>query len=135
MQKIAVTGCASRFARVLLPLLEADPNIEQIIGIDLVPPTGTQGKLVFHQQDIRDPGIKETLAGCETLFHLAFIVGRPSSMTLAEAASINLGGTWNTCRAAAEAGVRKLVVSSSIAAYGSLPDNPPLLFEDSPLRG
>lgn len=27
MQKIAVTGCASRFARVLLPLLQADPNI------------------------------------------------------------------------------------------------------------
>lgn len=32
MQKIAVTGCASRFAKVLLPLLEADPNIEQIKG-------------------------------------------------------------------------------------------------------
>ena len=77
MQKIAVTGCASRFARVLLPLLEADPNIEQIIGIDLVPPPGTQSKLVCHQQDIRDPGIKETLAGCDTLLHLAFIVGRP----------------------------------------------------------
>ncbi len=35
MQKIAVTGCASRFAKVLLPLLDNDPNIEQIIGIDL----------------------------------------------------------------------------------------------------
>ena len=71
MQKIAVTGCASRFARALLLLLEADPNIEQIIGIDLVPPTGTHSKLVFHQQDIRDPGIKETLAGSDTLIHLA----------------------------------------------------------------
>ena len=67
MQKIAVTGCASRFAKVLLPLLETDPNIEQIIGIDLVPPTGTYSKLVFHKQDIRDPGMKETLAGCDTL--------------------------------------------------------------------
>jgi UDP-glucose 4-epimerase len=64
-----------------------------------------------------------------------FTVGRPYSVSLQEAASVNLGGTWNTCRAAAEASVRKLVVSSSIAAYGSLPDNPPLLFEDSPLRG
>jgi UDP-glucose 4-epimerase len=135
MPKIAVTGCASRFAKVLLPLLEADPNIEQIIGIDLVPPTGTYSKLVFHKQDIRDPGMKETLAGCDTLVHLAFIVGRPYSMPLAEAASINLGGTWNTCRAAAEAGVRKLVVSSSVAAYSTLPDNPEPVFEDTPLRG
>ena len=68
--------------------------------------------------------MKETLAGCDTLIHLAFIVGRPYSMPLAEAASINLEGTWNTCRAAAEAGVRKLVVSSSVAAYSTLPDNP-----------
>ena len=135
MQKIAVTGCASRFAKVLLPLLETDPNIEQIIGIDLVPPTGTYSKLVFHKQDVRDPGIKETLAGCDTLVHLAFIVGRPKSMPLAEAASINLGGTWNTCRAAAEARVRKLVISSSVAAYSTLPDNPEPVFEDTPLRG
>src|SRR5437763_14081672 len=111
MQKIAVTGCASRFAKVLLPLLDIDPNIEQIIGIDLVPPTATFNKLAFHKQDIRDPAIKETFVGCDILIHLAFIVGRPYSMPLAEAASINLGGTWNTCRAAAEAGVRKVVVS------------------------
>jgi len=135
MQKIAVTGCASRFAKVLLPLLDNDPNIKQIVGIDLVPPTSTYHKLSFHKQDIRDLGIRETLAGCDTLVHLAFIVGRPYSMPLAEAASINLGGTWNTCKAAAEAGVRKLVVSSSIAAYSTLPDNPEPVFEDTPLRG
>ncbi len=135
MQKIAVTGCASRFAKVLLPLLETDPNIEQIIGIDLVPPTGTYSKLVFHKQDVRDPGMKETLAGCDTLVHLAFIVGRPKSMPLAEAASINLEGTWNTCRAAVEAGIHKLVISSSVAAYSTLPDNPEPVFEDTPLRG
>ena len=135
MKKKAVTGCASGFAKALLPLLDNDPNIEQIIGIDLVPPTVTYSKLAFHKQDIRDPAIKETLHGCSTLIHLAFIVGRPYSMPLAEAASINLGGTWNICRAAAEAGVRKLVVSSSIAAYSTLPDNPVPVTEDSPLRG
>jgi UDP-glucose 4-epimerase len=120
---------------VLLPLLDNDPNIEQIIGIDLVPPINTYSKLAYHKQDIRDPAIKETLVGCDTLVHLAFIVGRPYSMPLAEAASINLSGTWNTCRSAAEAGVRKLVVSSSIAAYSTLPDNPEPVMEDTPLRG
>ncbi|MEO8972989.1 MAG: NAD-dependent epimerase/dehydratase family protein [Ktedonobacteraceae bacterium] len=135
MQRVAITGCASRFGRVLLPLLEADPDIERIVGVDLVAPVGTYSKLEFHTKDVRDTSLQEAFQGCDTVVHLAFIVGRPYSMSLQEAASINLGGTWNVCYSAAEIGVRKLVVSSSIAAYGSLPDNPPLFFEDSSLRG
>jgi nucleoside-diphosphate-sugar epimerase len=135
MSHVAITGCASRFAQALLPALEADALIERIVGIDLVAPVGPYAKLEFHQQDIRSPSVKETLTGCDTLVHLAFVVGRPYDMPLEEAASINLGGTWNACRAAAEAGVRKVVVSSSIAAYGILADNPNPLVEESPLRG
>ncbi len=135
MRTIAITGASSRFARILLPLLEVDPDIERIVGIDLVPPVGSYNKLTFHQHDVRDSGLKELFLGCDAVVHLAFVVGRPYRMSLQEAASINLAGTWNTCRAAAEAGVRKLVVSSSIAAYGSLPDNPDPIVEESPLRG
>jgi UDP-glucose 4-epimerase len=135
MTHVAITGCTSHFAQALLPVLEADERIERVVGIDLVPPVGPYPKLEFHQQDVRSPSLKETLASCEALVHLAFVVGRPYAMPIEEAASINLGGTWNVCRAAAAAGVRKLVVSSSIAAYGILPDNPNPLVEESPLRG
>ncbi len=135
MRTLAITGVSSRFARVLLPLLEADPEIERVIGIDIVPPTGSYSKLTFQQHDIREPGLQAFFRECDSVVHLAFVVGRPYTMSLQEAASINLAGTWNTCRAAAEAGVRKLVFSSSIAAYGSLPDNPDPLVEGSPLRG
>ncbi len=62
-------------------------------------------------------------------------LGVPTACLSPEAASINLEGTWNACRSAAEAGVRKLVVSSSIAAYSTLPDNPVPVTEDTPLRG
>lgn len=41
MTRIAITGCSSRFVRVLLPLLQQDPEVEQIIGIDLAPPAAT----------------------------------------------------------------------------------------------
>ena len=135
MRNIAITGCASRFAQVLLPLLEADLNIGRIVGIDLVPPVEQYSKLDFYQKDIRDAGIQAIVRDCDTIVHLAFIVGRPYRMSLQEAASINLGGTWNVCRAAAQVGARKLVISSSVAAYGNFPDNPPLIDEDSPLRG
>jgi UDP-glucose 4-epimerase len=135
MSRVAITGCAGRFARVLLPLLEADTSIEKIIGIDQVPPRDSYSKLEFHASDIRSAAINDLFAGCDSVVHLAFIVGRPYSMPLEEAASINLAGTWNICSAATQAGVRKLIVSSSIASYGSLPDNPDLLLEDNPLRG
>jgi UDP-glucose 4-epimerase len=135
MIRVAITGCSSRFAQVLLPLLEEDVEVKQIVGIDLTPPATPYKKLQFHRCDIRAPEVGKILAGCDTLVHLAFVVTRPYAMPLAEAASINLAGTWNVCRAAAEAGLRKLVVSSSIAAYGILPDNREALKEDSPLRG
>ncbi len=50
MRTVAITGASSRFARVLLPLLEADPDIERIVGIDLVPPVGTYNKLTFQMK-------------------------------------------------------------------------------------
>lgn len=136
MTTIAVTGCSSRFAQVLLPLLEADPAVERIVGIDRVAqPPEAYAKLTFVEGDVRNSDLRDALAGCDTLIHLAFVVGRPYAMPLAEAADINLRGTWTICRAAAEAGVRKLIISSSIAAYGLLPDNPAALTEESPLRG
>ncbi|HEY1351366.1 MAG TPA: NAD-dependent epimerase/dehydratase family protein [Ktedonobacteraceae bacterium] len=135
MTRVAITGCSSRFAQVLLPLLQDDPAITQIIGLDLTPPAETYGKLQFHQQDIRASGLEQLFASCACLVHLAFVVTRPYAMPLAEASDINLRGTWNVCRAAAQAGVGKLVVSSSIAAYGILGDNQEALDEESPLRG
>lgn len=135
MTTLAMTGCASRFAQVLLPLLQADPSVERIVGLDVVAPQVRYSKLAFAQRDVRDPNLSDVLQSCDALVHLAFIVGRPYALPLHEAADINLRGTWNACEAAARAGVRKLVVTSSIAAYGILPDNPTPLTEEQPLRG
>jgi nucleoside-diphosphate-sugar epimerase len=135
MTAIAVTGCASRFAQALLPLLEADASVERIVGLDVVAPQLQYAKLEFAQRDVRDPNFIDLVRGCDALVHLAFVVGRPYATPLHEAADINLRGTWNACEAAAQAGVRKLVISSSIAAYGILPDNPVPLTEEHFLRG
>jgi UDP-glucose 4-epimerase len=135
LMKVAITGCSSGFARVLLPLLEADSNIEKIIGTDIVEPGFKPAKLEFQRKDIRSINLKDSFADCDVMVHLAFVVGRPYKMSLRECAEINLKGTWNACRAAAEAGVKKLVIASSIAAYGGFTDNPPLITEDSPLQG
>ncbi len=130
---IAVTGSSSYLASVLLPMLEADPRIEKIIGIDLKADAGNFKKLTWVKRDVRDPEIAKDFAGCEALIHLAFIV-MPLHDT-GMALDINIEGSKNVFRAAAKAGIKKIIYTSSCAAYGAWPDNPAPIKEDQPLRG
>lgn len=132
MSIVAITGVASYFAYGLLPLLDQDPKIERIVGIDIKPPRRTSSKLSFHKRDVRDPEIGSLFQGVETVVHLAFIVDEMKNKSLSR--SINLEGTRNVLSALEGKGVRKIVYTSSIASYGAHPDNPMGLTEESPLR-
>jgi len=131
--KIAVTGSSSYLASVLLPTLESDPEIEKIVGIDLKPGLVNFPKLEFVKRDVRDPEIWRDFEGCQVLIHLAFIVMPLRKTDLA--LDINIEGSKNVFSAAARAGVKKIVYTSSCACYGAWPDNPELISEDQPLRG
>ena len=48
---------------------------------------------------------------------------------------VDVNGTHNVLEAAADAGTAHALVTSSVVAYGALPDNPDLLTEDDPVRG
>ena len=77
-----------------------------------------------------DPEAVNALAAeADVLVHLAFIIlgGRD------ETRRINLTGSRNVFRAARN--VRRLVYTSSVAAYGFHPDNPQPLTEDVRPRG
>jgi len=71
----------------------------------------------------------------EVVVHLASIVtpGKDSSRELEYA--VDVTGTQHVLDACLAHGVRRVVVSSSGAAYGYHPDNPPWLTEDDPVRG
>ena len=129
--KVAVTGAAGYLGKILIPLLEADSSVERIVAID-VTPVSTSKKLTFIRRDVRDPAILDDIKGCDALAHLAFIVMPIHSEE--ETDSINIGGSQNVFTRAAEAGVRKIVHVSSVAAYGAWPDNPDPLYENAPLR-
>ncbi len=87
----------------------------------------------FVAGDIRDPAIvRQAMKGCDAVAHLAWAVA-----PLKEAGdthAVNLGGTENVLDAMDATGCRRIVFSSSVTAYGSWPDNPPLLHETDPLR-
>src|SRR5439155_19868861 len=68
----------------------------------------------------------------EALVHLGFVVTRFERREVMDA--INVEGSRNVFRAAAAAGIRRIVYSSSVAAYGVVPGQPVPIVEDTPRR-
>lgn len=69
--------------------------------------------------------VREAVAGCEAVFHLAALVSVPESMErIHECVSLNVTGLLVVLEEAAAAGARKLVLSSSAAIYGDDPEVP-----------
>ncbi|MEJ5186256.1 MAG: NAD-dependent epimerase/dehydratase family protein [Candidatus Geothermincolales bacterium] len=134
MKKLAVTGCSGYIGGRLMERLEEAEWVDRVLGIDIRPPAKWWKKMDFHPFDVRDPKLTELLSGerPEVLVHLAFIVNPLRDER--EMHDIDVRGTENVLRAAAEAGVRHLVIASSSSAFGAFPDNPEWLTEDHPPR-
>jgi nucleoside-diphosphate-sugar epimerase len=74
----------------------------------------------FHEVDIRDAAALQPLfKGIDTVFHLAAIPSVPRSIDDPDPShAVNIDGTYNVFRAAADAKVRRLVFAASSSAYG-----------------
>ena len=131
--RVAVTGISSDFGTVIAPLLFADPDVEEVVGIDLRDPRVEHEKLRFEQEDVRSPRMRAFFDGCESVIHLAFVVAEIHDKEATH--SINLGGSKNVIHCASEAGVGRLVIASSVASYGVHPDHPKPISEDEFPRG
>ena len=132
MSVVAVTGISGYMGTRLLALLDADPAVDRVVGIDLVALGAGSPKLDFHQIDIRDARLAKTLPGVDVLVHLAFQLDPIRDAERMRA--VNVDGTRNALEAAGATGVRTLVYTSSATVYGALPDNDFPLTESSPLR-
>src|SRR4051794_41618449 len=88
----------------------------------------------YRRGDVRDrAALAEAFAGADAVAHLAFaIYGNASRETLE---AINIDGTMNAFGAAADAGVRRFVYASSVAAYGFHSHNPIGITQEGPPRG
>ena len=128
---VAVTGPTGTFGLALMPLLQDDERIERVIGIARRPfdPSGRGWtKMEYRRGDVRNAdALQASFEGADVVVHLAFlIVGGGKQTTQA----INVEGTLNAFRAAAEAGAARFVYASSVAAYGFHSDNPVGITED-----
>ena len=137
MSKVLVTGGAgfigSNVSRLLL-----DSGREVVIYDNLS--SGYRRNLetvkesTFVQGDVRDAGLlQQTMAGVDTVFHLAASVGNVRSIEHPiEDSEINVIGTLNVLEAARKNHVRKIVYSSSAGIFGELKHLP--IREDHPVE-
>ncbi len=111
----------------------------QIIALDVRPvsPKNRKDGILYLQEDIRSPNLARLFKNnhVTTVVHLASIVNPGKKSDRAFEYSVDVEGTANVLRACTEAGVGKIIVSSSGAAYGYHPDNPERLTEGDPIRG
>jgi UDP-glucose 4-epimerase len=129
--KVAISGVSSRLASGLVPLLESDESISEILGIDVKEPDYNYSKLRFIKKDVRDKSLIEDLKDYDAVIHLAFVVDPPLPK---DTYSINIEGSQNFFDCAIKAGVKKIIYTSSIAAYGAFSDNPVPIMESHPVR-
>lgn len=82
---------------------------------------GSHDKLDVRLGDVTDSHlVRDLVAGCEVVFHLAALVGIPYSFhATASYVTTNLCGTLNILEACKEVGVRRLIITSTSEVYGT----------------
>jgi nucleoside-diphosphate-sugar epimerase len=114
MNKIVVTGGSGRLGQFLIRELVAQGY--EVLSLDRVPP---REKLCTSWiADLRHSGdLFEALKGAFGVVHLGAYQA-PNLAPDAETLSNNVSSTYNVLRAAADMGVKKVVLASSTAAFG-----------------
>jgi nucleoside-diphosphate-sugar epimerase len=135
MLTVAVTGPTGEIGKPFVDALERAPEVERIFGMArgyFDPHAHGWEKVEYRRGDILDrESVEELVAGADVVVHLAFaiVAGR------GETREINLSGSRNVFEAAVAAGAKRLVYTSSVAAYGFHRSLPTLIDEEEPARG
>jgi UDP-glucose 4-epimerase len=119
---------------------EKDFSPEKIIALDVRDcPKSLEGlpKVTFIKNDVRGPELAQIIDQYkpDVVCHLASIVTPGKNSNREFEYSVDVLGTKNVLDACVKSGVKKVIITSSGAAYGYHADNPMWLKEDHPLRG
>jgi len=132
---VAVTGPTGEIGKPFVAALERAPEVGRVLGMARRPfDFAARGwdKFEYRRGDVLDPdAVAALVADADVVVHLAFAIVAGSE----QSREVNLAGSRNVFEAAAAAGARRLVYTSSVAAYGFGRGLPSLLTEEEPARG
>lgn len=137
MSRILITGAAGMIGRALLEELVD----HEVIATDVHRPEHLPDDVTVQRLDVTgdhpadDPDRIIAATKPDVIVHLASIVTPPKGSTRDFEFRVDVTGTQNVLDAARKHGVRRLVVTSSGAAYGYHADNPVPLREGDAIRG
>jgi UDP-glucose 4-epimerase len=137
---VLVTGASGYLGSLLVAALaERRIDVDTVVAADVreTPPERRRAGVEYALADVRSPDLVRLVERCRpnVVVHLASIVTPGRRGDRAFEYSVDVDGTRNVLEACTAAGVGKIVVSSSGAAYGYHADNPDWITEDWPLRG
>lgn len=126
--KVLVTGGAGFLGRSVVAGLAAAGH--DVVSADLRPPSVVMDVTSASQVSAVISDVRP-----EVVVHLASIVTPGPGSTREQEYAVDVTGSRHVLDACVAAGVRRVVVSSSGAAYGYHADNPAWITEDQPVRG
>ncbi|HEX2313841.1 MAG TPA: NAD-dependent epimerase/dehydratase family protein [Thermomonospora sp.] len=127
---VLVTGVSRFLGARVAGALQAEPGIDRVIGVDTVPPTVPLGRTEFVRVDIRTPSIAKVISSArvDTVVHLNLVTAPIGSRPKMK--ELNVIGTMQLLAACQRSpDMRRLVVRSSAAVYGSSPRDPAVFTE------
>ncbi len=138
---VLVTGAEGFIGSTLVDLLvELGANVRAFVHYKPYAEKGFLAHLMNHPAvemiagDVRDAGrVSDAVAGCDTVFHLAALIGIPYSYDSPGAyVQTNVVGTENIAEACRRHSVRRLVHTSTSEVYGTALTTP--ISEEHPLQ-
>lgn len=126
-RRVLITGLSTFWGGRLAQALEADPDVEVIIGLDTREPRVKLERTEYVRSDENYSILARIVraTGVDTIAH-TFLVVDSTQMSSRAMHEINVIGTMNLFAAASapDSTVRSVVVKSSALVYGSSPQDP-----------
>lgn len=133
---VLVTGSAGYLGSQTVAALAQRSDL-LVVALDVREPSARLPGVVYEVADIRAPEVDAIVGrhAPDVIVHLASIVTPGKNSNRAFEYDVDVNGTRNLLQACVRHGVKRVIVSSSGAAYGYYADNPEWLVETDAIRG